>query len=941
MRTMLSMKRNRKAIRIWGLLLAVALVAGMAGCPADDARLEETIPSSTDGLSPIPIEGTSFDSAGERQNGFWLDEILIMREPDQWEGVARLADNDLDLFAAGLYDADLFRTVMDNPDLWYKDMYGSFYTLRMNVYGPEFDDGTLNPFHYAEIREAIQWLINRNHFADVIMGGRALPRYTPLRKPSKDYHRYEDMLAGIEAEYSYDFDEGWTRLQGLMVDPAGATWNEEDQRWYYNGEPVTIKLAIREDDPAREAIGNYLGDTLEDVGFKVERIYGNMNEMLHELANIESEITGGGWNIYTGGWGTTAVSRDEGFWFLYFHTDYWSDGILSFEYLDVSQEFWDAAWDLSVKNFSSMDERSELFELCLWESMHGSSMIYLVDKLGFVPLRANVDLAADTAGGIYGSWLWAHTAHFRDPVTREPAFGGQLRVAMQDLLVEPWNPIAGSNTVYDTLAIRATGDRGTYPDTRDGLHWPGRMEKAEYHVLNGLPVSRTHDWVTLNFVDQILVPDHVWAEWDATTQTFITAAERGTAGETATSLAIAYYPKDIFDVPLHDGSTLSMGDFLMYPIMLFDRAKEESAIYDEDSVGQYHGLIGATLGFEFITDDPNYGLIVKTWRTDFELDAERGISPWFPIYAQGPGMWHNLALGIMAEAAGQVAFGRNKAGNAGVPWTSFIAGDSLPILKANLDAAKAVDFVPYAPTLGHYIEETEAAERWSNLTDWYEERGHFWVASGPYYLHSIDIIDKSIRLRPFEDYPDPKDRWLFLLPRTFRTATGTGIASVIPSEGTIEEVTALAEQDLPVEAQQDMPANVDFPHGFFAFTIEDVAVGGTITVSITLPQSASPETQYWKYYGGQWHEIPMEIDPWDDRVLIITLIDGGLGDTDGLADGRIVDPGGPGYPLSLGYTVGWETQPINKSAVSAPWIALLAAIAGASLLVLRRRQTQS
>jgi len=938
MRTMLSFRRSGHAIRIGSLLLAAALIAGMSGCSADDARLEESIPSSTDSLSPIPIEGTSFDSAGERQNGFWLDEILIVTEPDQWEAVARLADNDLDVFAAGLYDADLFSTMMDNPDLWYKDQYGSFCTLRMNLYGPEFDDGSLNPFHYAEIREALQWLINRNHFVDEIMGGRASLKYTPLRKPFKDYHRYGDIVTAIDAEYSYDFDEGWTRLQGLMVDPAGASWNEENERWYYNGEPVTIKLAIREDDPARKAIGDYLGDTLKDVGFKVERIYGNMHELLAELANIESEITGGGWNMYTGGWVTTAVNRDEGFWFLYFHTD-WYEAVLlpNLKYLDVSQEFWDAAWDLIVKSFSTMEERRELFELCLWESIQSSAMIYLVDTRDFAPLRTNVDLAADTAGGIYGSWLWAHTAHFRDPETREPIFGGQLRVAMQDLLVEPWNPIAGSNTVYDRFAMRATGDRGTYPDTRDGLRWPGRIEKAEYYVLNGLPVVRTHDWVTLEFVDQIIVPDHVWAEWDATTQTFITAAERGTAGETASSLAIAYYPKDIFDVPLHDGSTLSMGDFLMYPIMLFDRAKEESVIYDEDSVGQYHGLIGATLGFEFITDDPDYGLIVKTWRTDFELDVECAISTWFPIYAQGPGMWHNLALGIMAEEAEQVAFGRNKAGNACVPWTSFIAGDSLPILKANLDAAKAGDFIPYAPTLGQYIDESEAAERWSNLVDWYEETGHFWVASGPYYLHSVDTTGKSIRLRPFEDYPDPKDRWLFLLPRTTRTATGTGIASVIPSDGTIEEVSALAEEDLPDGAQQTMPENVEFPHGFFEFTIDDVAVGGTVTVSITLPQSADPDTQYWKYYGEQWHEIPMEIDPSDDRVLIITLIDGGLGDSDGLADGRIVDPGGPASPPPPPVVVGWETSPVNKLAVMAPWIALLSAIiAGASLLVRRR-----
>jgi LPXTG-motif cell wall-anchored protein len=39
--------------------------------------------------------------------------------------------------------------------------------------------------------------------------------------------------------------------------------------------------------------------------------------------------------------------------------------------------------------------------------------------------------------------------------------------------------------------------------------------------------------------------------------------------------------------------------------------------------------------------------------------------------------------------------------------------------------------------------------------------------------------------------------------------------------------------------------------------------------------------------------------------------------------------------------VGWETHPISKARVLAPWIALgIAIVAGASLLVIRRRRAQ-
>jgi hypothetical protein len=167
------------------------------------------------------------------------------------------------------------------------------------------------------------------------------------------------------------------------------------------------------------------------------------------------------------------------------------------------------------------------------------------------------------------------------------------------------------------------------------------------------------------------------------------------------------------------------------------------------------------------------------------------------------------------------------------------------------------------------------------------------------------------------------------------TATGTGTASFTPSAGNITTgPSAVAEGSLPAAGK---PA-LNFPHGFFSFTITGLGVGDTVTVTITLPPGAAP-TQYWKYgptpanHVDHWYQIPMTIVG-PPNVIRITLTDGGLGDDDWTAEGVIVDQGAPG-----GYPVGWETYPISKVRVLLPWIALLAAIAlAASLLVLRHRQ---
>ena len=166
------------------------------------------------------------------------------------------------------------------------------------------------------------------------------------------------------------------------------------------------------------------------------------------------------------------------------------------------------------------------------------------------------------------------------------------------------------------------------------------------------------------------------------------------------------------------------------------------------------------------------------------------------------------------------------------------------------------------------------------------------------------------------------------------TATGSGTAHIGVSRGTIEDLAALPVPSNP-------PDGYTFPHGLFSFRITDLDYEGqTVTVTVYLPEEVPENTKWWKYHDGQWRDynIPITIS---GKTITITLTDGALEDADGLANGEITDPGCPGFVLSLGYTVGWETQPINKVAVMAPWIGLLAAIAGASLLVLRRRQTQN
>jgi len=188
--------------------------------------------------------------------------------------------------------------------------------------------------------------------------------------------------------------------------------------------------------------------------------------------------------------------------------------------------------------------------------------------------------------------------------------------------------------------------------------------------------------------------------------------------------------------------------------------------------------------------------------------------------------------------------------------------------------------------------------------------------------------------------------WLgeeYAATKSVGTATGTGTASFSPDSGALEDLTSVPENSLPTQGKP----NLLFPHGFFSFNIVGLTPGQTVIVTITLPDAVPIGTQYWKYHAseGGWIQIPMGSDN-GDNVITITLVDGGLGDDDGVANGVIVDQGGPGNPPPpppppppyVG-AVGGEFYPVNKANVLAPWLGLALILAiGGSILVMRRRR---
>lgn len=535
-------------------------------------------------------------------------------------------------------------------------------------------------------------------------------------------------------------------------------------------EQVELTLLVRTEDE-RQEIGEYLASVLEDLGFIANIQYG----LSGELSPIWfGDPNLGLWHVYTGGWISTVISRDDGEDFGLFYTDLPGWGPLWAAY-GHDQPFFTEAEKLWNNDFTTMAERRDLFDVCLSGSMEDSARVFLVTQEAYTPFQTGINFAADASGGLLGSWMWGLTMHFYDG-GGVPVPGGTMRIATTDLLVEPWNPVNGSNWAYDMFPMRATGDMGHHPDPTTGLRRPGRIEKADVTVVTGLPVEVTYtDWCTLTFEDEIIVPLDAWADWDAVGQDFETVLDRfGSGNTTALRKSVVYYPTGTFGVPLHDGSTLSLADFLMYAILEFDIAKADSGIYDPSEVSGFEAFLSMFKGVEFDTGVSGYDLVVTTYSDSWALDAELAATTWFPTYDQGPGMWHTIAMAIKGEEEGKLAFSNTKAteGGASVFWTNFVSGDSLTELKVQL-ADVIGGGSTYAPYKDFMVAEytgrglgdftTEMTTRYGLLDTWVTAHNHFWVASGPMYLDTLTTTPKSLVLTRFTAYPDDADKWVFLM----------------------------------------------------------------------------------------------------------------------------------------------------------------------------------
>src|SRR3990170_1635687 len=675
----------------FALLIIASMV--LAACqpaqttPTEAPPVVEPTAVPATAVPEVPTEVPTPEVVQTTRKGGWLDEIVFSVVSAE-SALTQLEAGAIDIYANGLSSSDL--VAMNDAGLPYETASGLYYDMLYNPVGPEFTDGRLNPFSSRKVREATNWLFDRDYINQEVYAGGALAKYFAITTQFPDYADLADVARKLESFYAYNFDKAKEVIDAEM-EAMGATL--VDGKWNYKDAPVTLIFIIRNDsDGTRLPIGEYVAAQFEALGFTVDRQLKKGSEA--SPIWIGSDPVEGQWHMYTAAWSATVLDRDQSNIFQEMYLNSSAQGIPAFLDNVSDPEFKELGDRLASADFATVEERHDMMARALELSLQDSLQVFLIDGKQYVPHVEGLVATADLAAGVEGSQIYPHTMRWADQE------GGTVRWATQDLFAEPWNPVAGSNWSFDKGVIRAVTGNDVVYDPFTGLVWPLRLESADVVIKQGLPVTKTLDWVNLSFE----------------------------------------------------------AEFVMAMIMTFDRSKPESAIYDEQSVPTFDVFMSQFKGMKIVSTDP---LVVDYYTDTYSLDAELSIPAIWPVYPNNveESDWGFIAIANAAEAGGELAYSVDKALANEVEQTSYIGGPSLEILAKYLDTAIAEQTIPYAPTLGEFLTAEEAVARYEALKAWYGEHGHFKIGTGPYFIDQAFLTEKTATVKHFADYPDLADRW--------------------------------------------------------------------------------------------------------------------------------------------------------------------------------------
>ena len=753
-------------MRTKGLMLAVALMATIILMLAQPLTAQAVVATS----KPRPAQ--------ELPYGPYLDELTIYEIGDEMTVLKEIERGNLHAWLWPLRTPEGKMYAAKSTTVETETAYSGCFNLAINPYNTTETTGEFNPFCIREVREALNWYIDREFIVREIMDYFALPHYTVFPPVCMDYQRLYSEMKAIETEYSYDPVHAEEVITQALLD-AGC--EKIGGKWYYNGKPVTIRFAVRIEDQRKE-IGEYIAGELEKLGFTVEIIYCDAVRAAH-LTRSYTLTSQGAWHLYTEGWAFTsqfAYGDDLPLWFHYYHPAVTWNWVMS-QYAagdEFEIQYVNLALRLYSAEYTSAEERNEwVLNLTRWDLQDGLR-VWLVWEISPFPHHKDLtNLVVDTIGGFY-SVFTLRSAKFADRT-----YGGSAVVGNRRMFCEPWNPVAGSGWLYDHLVFRLIWDYGVRYHPHTGEVIPVR---ADFTVETAGPGGK------LPVPPDAIVPVPV-NDSSADFLVWKTAEELGYVNATSAVTFNFHFGK------WHHGVDMKLADILAALAHTFRMTNPGDPIYDEEvGTDPYLLAFKEMLKGIKIVDEDTITVYIDYWHID-----EGYIAAMASIWTSTP--WELYAIMDLVvvppdltygtsglSGLGKAAYSWTESANRGVEWLDYAKGaETIPAMKSALDALKDVNWIPHylrRDVVGDWgITTDEASARYSAVESWYNDLKHFMISNGPFYLYSVDIPGKKVVLKAHRGYPFRADHWDWLVVPAIPMVNIKPVPEVVPGmEVTIE-----------------------------------------------------------------------------------------------------------------------------------------------------------
>ena len=583
-------------------------------------------------------------------------------------------------------------------------------------------EGQLNPLSIKEVRQALQYIVNRPFISQEIYKGFALPMLTHVSPVDFDFLTVFNLTK--ESRIAYDPDLAKDLVSQAMT-KAGATL--KDGFWHFNDNRIDLKFIVRTEDE-RWDIGNDLRANLGLLGFSVTLKPQQFGPAIFTVYGTDPQLFE--WHLYTEGWGRGAPQRYD-FGNINQMCAPWLGNLPGWQELGFwqyeSPELDALGQRIFTGDFNGLEERNQLYveatEACLEESVR----LWVVTVVNNIPAISNIQgITEDLISGPKSLWT-LREAYI--PGNTEELNVGNLWVWTNRTT---WNPVGGFSDVYSNdiwSNIRDT-PMATHPFT--GIPIPFR---AEYQVE------------TAGTGAKMYIPSDAFL-WDADTGGWNTVP----AGTWATSKVTFDYSR-YFQSNWHHGQPITMADVL-YPIaQLFDMVYNEDKANIEVSISTTSKPFTDTFRGFRITEDNKLEVYVDFWHfVDDYIAQYASISsvtmPWEVL----------AAMDDMVFQQRTVAYSDTAAARFSVDPISLVLDKFARLTRNTLRDFAETTIVPENVfTVGgeSLVSEAEASARYSAAIDWFAQKKHMVISNGPFLLETFDSSAQFSQIKAFRDpgYP--------------------------------------------------------------------------------------------------------------------------------------------------------------------------------------------